>query len=274
MLIQHQTNLKLHLTETKYGKMLIFSDDPTIGRSLDLYGEYCQPEIELLKSLSNKNTWFVDIGANIGTHTIPMSFHVDRVIAFEPDIENYSLLGKNVAGLCPVKNNVTVTHMAIGDTLVEVDTKFDFGKTKVVQGTGVKSAPLDVLGLPKVDLVKIDVEGQELKVLAGMRSILNTEKPDMLIEMQDETTYAETYDFLESCNYKAYWFPVSTYNKNNQKNNTNDVFGPKHGVINWVCTAYGLNTELEPVVDRDDTVERMVYRSRENVGNDTTNGGR
>jgi rhamnose utilization protein RhaD (predicted bifunctional aldolase and dehydrogenase) len=69
-----------------------------------------------------------------------------------------------------------------------------------------------------------------------------------------------------------YWFPVSTYNKNNQKNNTDDIFGPKHGVINWVCTAYKLNTKLEPVVDRDDTVERMVYRSRENVGNDRKDG--
>jgi len=265
-------NLQSKLTDTISGKMLIYTDDPTIGRSLDLYGEYCQPEIELLKNLSNKTTWFVDIGANIGTHTIPMSYHVDRVIAFEPDDANFDLLSKNVAGLCAIRKNVTATKMAIGDTLQEVNTQFDFGKTKIVQGTGIKSAPLDILGLPKVDLVKIDVEGQELKVLVGMRNILITCKPDMLIEMQDETTYNETFDFLKSCNYNAYWFPVSTYSKNNQKNNTDDVFGPTHGVINWICTAYQLNTELEPVVDRDDTVERMVYRRRKNVGNDRKDG--
>jgi len=265
-------NLQSKLTDTISGKMLIYTDDPTIGRSLDLYGEYCQPEIELLKNLSNKTTWFVDIGANIGTHTIPMSYHVDHVIAFEPDDANFDLLSKNVAGLCAIRKNVTATKMAIGDTLQEVNTQFDFGKTKIVQGTGIKSAPLDILGLPKVDLVKIDVEGQELKVLVGMRNILITYKPDMLIEMQDETTYNETFDFLKSCNYNAYWFPVSTYSKNNQKNNTDDVFGPTHGVINWICTAYQLNTELEPVVDRDDTVERMVYRRRKNVGNDRKDG--
>jgi len=272
MKLKTKTSLQSKLTDTVNGKMLIYTDDPTIGRSLDLYGEYCQPEIELLKNLSNKTTWFVDIGANIGTHTIPMSYHVDRVIAFEPDDANFDLLSKNVAGLCAIRKNVTATKMAIGDTLQEVNTQFDFGKTKIVQGTGIKSAPLDILGLPKVDLVKIDVEGQELKVLVGMRNILIKYKPDMLIEMQDETTYNETFDFLESCNYKAYWFPVSTYSKNNQKNNTDDVFGPTHGVINWVCTAYQLNTELEPVVDRDDTVERMVYRRRKNVGNDRKDG--
>ena len=272
MKLKTKISLQSKLTDTVNGKMLIYTDDPTIGRSLDLYGEYCQPEIELLKNLSNKTTWFVDIGANIGTHTIPMSYHVDRVIAFEPDDANFDLLSKNVAGLCAIRKNVTATKMAIGDTLQEVNTQFDFGKTKIVQGTGIKSAPLDILGLPKVDLVKIDVEGQELKVLVGMRNILIKYKPDMLIEMQDETTYNETFDFLESCNYKAYWFPVSTYSKNNQKNNTDDVFGPTHGVINWICTAYQLNTELEPVVDRDDTVERMVYRRRENVGNDRKDG--
>ena len=272
MKLKTKRNLQSKLTDTVYGKMLVYTDDPTIGRSLDLYGEYCQAEIELLKSLSNKDTWFVDIGANIGTHTIPLSYNVERVLAFEPDDANFDLLSKNVAGMCALRKNVTATKMAIGDTLVEVDTEFDYGKTKVVQGTGIKSAPLDILGLPKVDLVKIDVEGQELKVLVGMRNILHTHKPDMLIEMQDETTYAETYDFLKSCNYSMYWFPVSTYNKNNQKNNTDDIFGPKHGVINWVCTAYKLNTKLEPVVDRDDTVERMVYRSRENVGNDRKDG--
>ena len=272
MKLKTKRNLQSKLTDTVYGKMLVYTDDPTIGLSLDLYGEYCQAEIELLKSLSNKSTWFVDIGANIGTHTIPLSYSVERVLAFEPDNANFDLLSKNVAGLCALRKNVTATKMAIGDTLVEVDTQFDFGKTKVVQGTGIKSAPLDILGLPKVDLVKIDVEGQELKVLVGMRNILHTHKPDMLIEMQDETMYAETYDFLKSCNYSMYWFPVSTYNKNNQKNNPNDVFGRTHGVINWVCTAYKLNTKLEPVVDRDDTVERMVYRSRENVGNDRKDG--
>ena len=125
-------NLQSKLTDTINGKMLIYTDDPTIGRSLDLYGEYCQPEIELLKSLSNKETWFIDIGANIGTHTIPLSKIVKRVVAFEPDDSNFDLLSKNVAGLCAVKKNVTATKMALGDSFLEVNTQFDFGKTKVV----------------------------------------------------------------------------------------------------------------------------------------------
>jgi hypothetical protein len=47
-----------------------FLDDPVIGRSLELYGEYCHDEIEWMKTLTNPKSFVLDIGANIGTHTI------------------------------------------------------------------------------------------------------------------------------------------------------------------------------------------------------------
>jgi len=50
------------------------------------------------------------------------------------------------------------------------------------------------------------------------------------------------------------------------------VFGPRHGVINWICSIKQLNTTLQPVVDRDDTVERMNWRIQNNVGHDTKHG--
>ena len=51
--------------------------------------------------------------------------------------------------------------------------------------------------------------------------------------------------------------------KSNHKQNPEDVFGSQHGVINWLCTADIINTTLQAVVDRDDTVERMAYRQRQ-----------
>tara|TARA_B100001057_G_scaffold496477_1_gene598061 strand:- start:1089 stop:1895 length:807 start_codon:yes stop_codon:yes gene_type:complete len=268
MLKRHQTNLNLKLTETRYGKFIIPADDPTIGRSMDEYGEYCDAEIDLLKKLVKPDSWFIDIGANIGTHTVPLSYECERVLAFEPDPENYDILGKNVAGLCSWKNNVTVTKLALGSEAKDVTTKFDFGKTTIVEGTGIKMAPYDLLGIPKTSVVKIDVEGNELDVLVGMRSTLTSQKPEILVEMQDETMYSKTYDFFKSIKYNMYWFPVRTFNPVNQKGKKEDIFGDKHGVINWLASADLLKTNLNPVVDREDTVQRMVYRSRENVGND------
>jgi len=256
MRLQKQTN-------TRYGNMVYFLDDPTIGQSLELYGEYCHDEIEWMKTLTNPKSFVLDIGANIGTHVIGIAPHVKRVMAFEPDPDNFDLLVKNVSTtMC---SNVTPVPAAASDVLGQVGTAFDYGKTRLTTTGEIPATPIDMIeGLPRIDFVKIDVEGMELKVLNGMRQTIASYKPQMLIEMQDTTTYAKTYDFLNGFGYNIYWLPVRTYTEFNHKNNTEDVFGPQHGVINWIASTADLSVKLSSVVDRDDTVERMVYRRSQN----------
>jgi len=149
--------------------------------------------------------------------------------------------------------------------LEQVGTHFDYGKTRVTASGEIPATPIDMIeGLPRIDFVKIDVEGMELKVLNGMRQTIASYKPQMLIEMQDPATYAKTYDFLNGFGYNIYWLPVRTYTEFNHKNNKEDVFGAQHGVINWIASTADLSVKLSSVVDRDDTVERMVYRRSRN----------
>ncbi len=126
--------------------------------------------------------------------------------------------------------------------------------------------------MDKIDFVKLDTEGYEFRILQGMGYTLTHLQPDMLIEMQDETAYSKIYDYLTIFDYYMYWLPVPTFNPNNFKHETVDVFGPQHGVINWICSREKLNTTLQAVVDRDDTVERMVWRRNQNVGDDLKHG--
>jgi len=182
---------------------------------------------------------------------------------FEPDPDNFDLLVKNVATtMC---SNVTPVPAAASDVLGQVGTQFDYGKTSLTTSGEIPATPIDMIeGLPRIDFVKIDVEGMELKVLNGMRQTIASYKPQMLIEMQDPTTYAKTYDFLNGFGYNIYWLPVRTYTEFNHKNNKEDVFGAQHGVINWIASTADLSVKLSRVVDRDDTVERMVYRRSQN----------
>ena len=259
-------------TNTRYGNMVYFLDDPVIGQSLELYGEYCHEEIEWMKTLTNPKSFVLDIGANIGTHAIGISPYVKRVMAFEPDPDNFDLLVKNLAAtMC---GNVIPVPAAASDGLGQVGTQFDYGKTSLTTSGEIPATPIDMIQkLPRIDFVKIDVEGMELKVLNGMHQTIASYKPQMLIEMQDENVYAKTYDFLNGFGYNIYWLPVRTYTEFNHKNNKEDVFGAQHGVINWICSTIQLNTTLQAVVDRDDTVERMVWRRSQNVGYDRKNGG-
>jgi len=238
--------------------MYIYDQDPTIGRSLLEYGEYCQPEIDFLISQVNRYSYVVDVGANIGTHCIPLSKHVKRVIAFEPDAENYKLLAQNCA---ETGCKVTITQVALGNQTLKCSTQFDYGKTRLAQGEDVTVTTMDsIKGFPSIDLIKIDVEGHELQVLAGAAGTIGYYKPKIFIEMQNEDTYAQVYDFFVNAHgYNVYWFNTATYNPNNWAKNKTDVFGPQHGVLNWFATQE--TCELDPVLGPDDTVEKLVARN-------------
>src|SRR3989338_5301383 len=54
----------------KHGYLLFNSFDRIIGKSIDLYGEWCDEELKLLDKYLNEGDAIIDAGANIGTHTV------------------------------------------------------------------------------------------------------------------------------------------------------------------------------------------------------------
>tara|TARA_R110002126_G_scaffold185114_1_gene333553 strand:- start:1116 stop:1883 length:768 start_codon:yes stop_codon:yes gene_type:complete len=246
---------------TRLGDMFIFADDPSIGKSLDLYGEYCYSEIELILNMVNSDSIVLDVGANIGSHCLALAPHVKNVVAFEADKENVELLRMN----CSLRSDVTIKHLALSDRIGRTSTKFNFGKTELDAGKlDVDMTTLDALKFPKVDFIKIDVEGMELDVLEGGRDLITQLKPNMLIEMQDSFMNPSVFNFLNDLEYKIWWYPVATFNAGNYKNNQNNVFGKQHGVINWFASQHPhtVTQELMPVVDQFDTIERAEHTRR------------
>jgi len=252
-----KTNKPTRITNTRYGDMCYFVEDPTIGKSLDLYGEYCHKEIEQIQSLTNTDSNVIDIGANIGTHSIGISSYVNKVFSIEPNTDNFSLLTQNCA--LTNSNNVTCVNIAVGNKIHEADTDFNYGKTFLTTGKKIKVIPIDELKYPNIDFIKIDVEGMEKEVLLGAEKTLSLYKPNLLIEMQDATKNKFVFNFLKNYGYKMYWFPVATFNSNNFKGYTVDFFGKQHGVINWICSTKTVNT-LSQVIDAEDTIEKKVKR--------------
>src|SRR5689334_17984899 len=77
----------IRLKRTRHGVMLYCAQDEYIGRSLDLYGEFSIEEAKLFGRLIKPGTTVLDIGANIGVHTLCFASAVGpggAVIAFEP----------------------------------------------------------------------------------------------------------------------------------------------------------------------------------------------
>ena len=76
---------------TRYGGMDYYADDYYIGASLEMYGEYSELEIDLLRRIIKPGWTVVDAGANIGALTLAFAEMVgtDGIVhAFEPQPEN------------------------------------------------------------------------------------------------------------------------------------------------------------------------------------------
>ena len=157
----------------------------------------------------------LDIGANLGNHTLYWATKLDvkKIFSFEPFPANYACLRKNV------KNNdldvVETVQFAVGDKCSKAHVNsFDpdnYGATSLEyaenseQDDDIRVVTIDsvrdMLGIQNVDFVKIDTEGFELRVLIGMKHILEQNRPVLWIELGDQTV-ADILSFLDQYNYQ------------------------------------------------------------------------
>lgn len=161
--------------------------DQIIAKKLTLYGSFEDYLGDLLTSLAIPNTVVVDVGANIGIHTVPLAKrvrHQGRVIAFEPDPDNYALLTENLK--INSIGNVTVHQLALsskaGPALLYQNTMNRgamslhpdnvYTDDKILAPVKIQTARGDDILKTlqqQISLLKIDVEGAEPLVLEGLR---------------------------------------------------------------------------------------------------------
>jgi FkbM family methyltransferase len=161
----------------------------------------------LMDSAMRPGATVVDVGASIGYNTVYAARRVGRtgrVVAIEPATDNIAVLRGNIVanGL----DNVVVRPLAAGRAH-EVRDFYLRGETSAVNSlfpesvyaavtsvAQVQVAPLDDLVDVDPDLVKIDVEGAELDVLAGMTRLLRHSMLRLIVEwhpgLQEAAGYA------------------------------------------------------------------------------------
>ena len=96
-----------------------------------------------------------------------------------------------------VGRKISINPIALSDNVQEVSTQFDYGKTKVTPGGSIVQTKLDnIQDFPRIDLIKIDVEGMEYNVLKGAQNTIAYFRPILFIEMQDASLTSPVFDFL------------------------------------------------------------------------------
>lgn len=147
----------------------------------------------------------VDIGANVGLWSKPLTQKFKQVIAFEPLEQVYSCLELNCENL-PVELHKHALG-SVNDVVEMVFNAENTGGSFVSEvGTGtIQIKRLDDLNLPKFGLLKIDCERHELEVLKGAMDTIIKYKPIIVCEQQADTnecagTYLKSFGAKEITN--------------------------------------------------------------------------
>jgi len=155
------------------------------------YGLEYQKEVrdKAMAKLFFKRTC-LDVGAHVGIASIHFSKHFEKVIAFEPVRPIYNCLRRNTRKI----NNIEIFNMAVSDkselVYIEVGGTNTGNsiphKEELIWARPVQATPLDaILDLtPKVDLIKVDVEGFEPYVLEGARQFIARDSPVIIVEVK------------------------------------------------------------------------------------------
>jgi len=170
------------IKKCRHGFFAYNTNDTFIGRALDLYGEWAQTEIDVLLPLLTPGDIVVDVGAYIGTHTIPFAKATlpnGGVYAIEPQRMSFAFLNTNIV-LNNLMNVIAINKFAsnkIGKIkTLTLDQNYpqnygSYATKNLKKGETIETMTIDSLKLSRVKLIKIDIEGDEEKVLVGAKSV-------------------------------------------------------------------------------------------------------
>jgi FkbM family methyltransferase len=242
----------------RHGYFLANRFDGYIGLGLIRYGEYCELEWQVLSQLIQPGATVVEVGANIGSHTVSIAKKVGpegRVIAVEPQRIVHQYLSANISlnMLGNVECHWAACGVEPGELTVPPMDYFteelkNFGGLSLAdggEGEPVRVLPLDTImrGRP-AQLIKIDVEGMEVDVLRGASETILGSRPIIYAENDRPAKSDELLSELWSYNYRTYWHVPRLFNPANFFGEAENIFA-NTGSFNLLCVPGETQAELQ-----------------------------
>lgn len=245
--------------------MIYNTKDAWQGKSFQLYGEYGESEISVFRRLVKDGQFVLDIGANIGSFTVPLAHLVGRkgaVLAFEPERQGYH----NLCGAVALNNlpNVYCVQHAVGkengqilvpeldpDIVTNfggVSLKTDYGDTPMYN---VPLTTIDkVIGDKPCHFMKIDVEGMELDVIEGAVNTIRNHRPILYVDDYVEPGESNKLkSVIQGLGYKYYTHIAPIFNPQNYyevKVNEFILNGATVVSINLICLPEEIKCPFTP----------------------------
>lgn len=190
--------MTVNLTKTKYGDFIGFHDEIVFKclQNGDFWDQHLIPTFE---KFVTPDSIVVEVGANLGFHTVNLSKKSKKVYAFEPQKTVYwqlcaNLLLNQCFNTSTFNNVVSNSKEQFIVPNVSVTNNFRYAATlSMEKGTGVESVCLDDIIKEKVDFIKVDAQGADLAVLQGANLLINNYRPVICFEY-DQHTSLKIYD--------------------------------------------------------------------------------
>src|SRR5579872_5630826 len=197
-------NNRVIIAENKYKQKIAFLRDDHIGNVILRDGIYDQHGIYYIEKILSmlKNPIVFDIGSNIGNHALAMSKLSEMVYLFEPQKNIVNLLHKTMS-LNHIQNwKIFDFGLAEQEKILPLYKNLDGNNgastfISELKGQHFSAEQLHVYvgddivnknAIPRIDFIKIDVEGFEGNVIAGLKNSIKKFMPIIIIEWNNETT--------------------------------------------------------------------------------------
>lgn len=207
--VNEEKNIKIGFATIEYGGeeiKFVYASNDYIPEKIQKEGKFYESIfLESLSKLHKKNGLIIDVGANIGNHTIFFGKVLQaQVIAIEPEPHNAFFLDLNIR-INQLQNYVTVLKTAVGKAegvvRIEMNVANNFGSFTAKPEANPNSSPVadtmaievttqtvdylishNNLNSKNISIIKIDVEGMEVETLIGAEFVIRQSLPVIAVE--------------------------------------------------------------------------------------------
>ena len=272
--------------------MMFPEEDLLVGRSLDVYGEFQQLKVNFLESLVSPGDVAIDVGANIGSITVPLAKKIGSE-GYVLSLEAHSMLFMILCGNLAANDlkQVQCFQRAASDKTgslfyfphLDFSKNANFGGIKLagllnskeddrVYDNPVTAVAIDDLGIAKPKLIKISANGMEPVVLNGLRKTIKRSKPILYVSFSNNYRYI--LEYLASIGYDWQLHETPYFNPNNFQNVKENIFDPHDSKsLDIVCWHRDEKPNFNDLyfVDLDSSVDSRHIKIKE-IRDDTNTG--
>lgn len=252
--------------------MLANPNDFYSGRALLEYGECCELESVVLRQLLVHPGVVVEVGANIGVHTVVLAREASQrrqvLVAFEPQPAIFQNLCANIAvnGI----SNVLAWPYACGSDVgtlyferPDYQAPGNFGAVSMLAEPTADTIPVpcvrldDALRNHAVSMIKIDVEGFELAALQGAQETLARCRPTVYVENDRLDRSQALIEWLWAQEYRLWWHLPPLFNPDNFFGRVDNLYGGLFS-CNMLALPRELNVELTGFIEVTDSATHAL----------------